>query len=90
MGNSIGSSIRMAAITITTSAMPTRNPPLTSAPMISARYQPKLRSASAGRRAILAATIATRTPPTAEKVWKASEITAIEPVHRPMPISMKK
>ena len=37
-----------------------------------------------------AAAIATSTPPTAEKVWNASEITAIDPVHKPMPISITK
>ena len=90
VGRSIGSERRMAPITSTSKAMASRKPPLTNAPMISARYQPKLWSSSAGRWASRAATIATRTPPTAEKVWKASEITAMEPVQRPIPISTKK
>ena len=34
--------------------------------------------------------MAIRTPPTAEKVWKASEVTATEPVQMPMASSMTK
>tara|TARA_R110002049_G_scaffold29423_2_gene100116 strand:+ start:5023 stop:5271 length:249 start_codon:yes stop_codon:yes gene_type:complete len=82
--------MRMAAIAMTTTAMASKKPPFTRATMISARAQPKLRSSSAGRNAIRAATMATSTPPTAEKVWNASEMTAIDPVHRPIASSITK
>ena len=58
--------------------------------MISARNDPNVRRSSAGRLAIRAATIANTTPPTAENVCMASEITATDPVYRPISSSTTK
>ena len=44
------------------------------------RSDPKVFDRSAGLIAIRPAANASKTPPTAEKVWKESERTAIEPV----------
>src|SRR3546814_2063551 len=58
--------------------MPTRNRPLKSAPRISARIQPKVWAGEAPRSPRRCAASAISTPPTAEKVWKASDMTATE------------
>jgi hypothetical protein len=68
VGNSIGSIKRIAPIQSTYTAMMTRNKQLNSAPKISARPHPKVRSDVAGRSLRRCATRAIRTPPTAEKV----------------------
>jgi hypothetical protein len=55
--------------------------PFNKAPTTSARLRPKVRVRLAGFIAIYPTANANKTPPTAEKVWKESESTAIEPVN---------
>src|SRR5699024_10801105 len=74
----------------TVTAMIARNRPLNSAPRISASPHPKVWAAVAGRALMRCDTKAINTPPTAENVWKASEITATEPDQKPTTSSMRK
>ncbi len=70
--------------------MSTRKSPLNSAPRISARLHPNVSLTVAGRWPSACAASAIRTPPTAENVWNASEITATDPDHSPTTSSTTK
>lgn len=93
VGSEVGSAKRMAPIQNTYPAIRTRNNPAEErrhAPMISARPQPKVSFAVAERSLRRCATSAISAPPTAEKVWRASESIATDPDHKPTLNSMTK